>query len=168
MFERMSWARRRSWLIVVGLLAAICILVVLPPFVGEAARQTIRAGFAPLCHQLPERSFIINGVPLAVGHRCLGIYLGLTAGAVVMPLLWTRRSELRRHSPLILLVLLAVLGLDWVGPLLGGWFNSVGSRLMTGIVFGAGAGYFAADGLTELLGRMLDRWTASGIRRVVR
>lgn len=156
MSGRMSRVQRRSWLIVVGALAGICVLVVLPPFVGEGTRQAIMAAFAPLCHQLSERSFSIYGTPLAVGHRCLGIYLGLVAGALCLPLLWKRGDDLRRHSPLLLLGLLVVLGVDWIGPLLGGWLNSIGSRLVTGLLFGVGAGYFAADGLTELFARMLE------------
>ena len=40
-----------------------------------------------VCHQIPERSFHLAGFQLPVCARCLGIYLGAWAGAV---LVWMR------------------------------------------------------------------------------
>ena len=39
--------------------------------------------FSLVCHQDPARSFWIAGAPVAVCARCLGIYLGVAAGAWV-------------------------------------------------------------------------------------
>lgn len=36
--------------------------------------------FDPVCHQLAERSFALWGEPLAVCHRCAGLYLGFALG----------------------------------------------------------------------------------------
>ena len=41
----------------------------------------LRRCFALVCHQDPARSFWIAGAPLAICVRCLGIYLGVSAGA---------------------------------------------------------------------------------------
>jgi uncharacterized membrane protein len=158
MFDHMPASSRYAWMAVTVVMGAICILSVLPPFVGEGLRAHILDAFAPVCHQLPERSFAIDGIPLAVGHRCTGIYLGLLVGALSLPMLWSRRGSLRKHSPLILFTLLVFLAVDWIGPFLGDWLNSVSSRVVTGLVFGGGAGYYAAEGLTELLERSLGRW----------
>jgi uncharacterized membrane protein len=43
----------------------------------------IRGFFSGLCHQDPERSFTVAGSPVAVCVRCLGIYGGVAAGAVL-------------------------------------------------------------------------------------
>ena len=43
----------------------------------------LRRCFALVCHQDPERSFWIVGAPIAICVRCLGIYLGVSAGAFV-------------------------------------------------------------------------------------
>ena len=43
----------------------------------------IRDFFSGLCHQNPARSFTIGGSPVAVCVRCLGIYGGVAAGAVL-------------------------------------------------------------------------------------
>ena len=50
-----------------------------------------------ICHQRPERSFHMFGVQMPVCARCLGIYAGAAAAA----LLWLfsdRRSEVLRHE----------------------------------------------------------------------
>lgn len=155
MSGRMSPAFLRAWIVVTGGLAAVCVLAALPPFVSEGVRNIIMDAFAPLCHQLAGRSFSVGGVPLAVGHRCTGIYVGLVIGALALPFLWHRREQLRRNSPLVLLGLLGVLGIEWMSPLLGEGLNTVGTRVITGLLFGVGAGYYAAEGVTELLSRVI-------------
>src|SRR5512138_2688166 len=35
-----------------------------------------------VCHQIPERSFFLSGLPLAVCARCLGLYVGAAAAAM--------------------------------------------------------------------------------------
>jgi Predicted membrane protein (DUF2085) len=53
-----------------------------------------------VCHQRPERSFHLFGVQMPVCARCLGIY----AGAAAVALLWLfsdRRSQLLRHESAI-------------------------------------------------------------------
>ena len=47
------------------------------------AALLIRDFFAGLCHQNPARSFALNGAPVAVCVRCLGIYFGLALGALL-------------------------------------------------------------------------------------
>ncbi len=42
---------------------------------GEVAAAIYRA-FGTLCHQLPERSYFIDGHKLAVCSRCTGLYAG--------------------------------------------------------------------------------------------
>ncbi len=42
----------------------------------------VLAFFSKLCHQRPERSLILFGVPAAVCVRCLGIYAGAALGSL--------------------------------------------------------------------------------------
>jgi uncharacterized membrane protein len=54
-------------------------LVVHSPVLGLALQR----GFALVCHQHPERSFVLFGGTVAVCARCLGIYLGAALGMLV-------------------------------------------------------------------------------------
>ncbi len=148
-------------------LAAVLVLLVgaaLPPFVGPEVRGVLRAGFGPLCHQLPERSFAVGGVPFAVCHRCTGIVAGLAAGVLLLPL--TRVPEVRaRAAPFAgarfaeerVWLLAAVLpaALDWSGDLLGLWVNTAGTRVATGAWFGLVVGLVFARALA-LRGRPVE------------
>jgi hypothetical protein len=44
------------------------------------AALLLRDFFSRLCHQNPARSFLLEGSPVAVCTRCLGIYVGAAAG----------------------------------------------------------------------------------------
>ena len=44
-----------------------------------------------VCHQRPERSFYLFGVPMPVCARCAGIYVGAASVSVVMALVRARR-----------------------------------------------------------------------------
>lgn len=109
-------------------------LAVLPPFVSASAGGWIMQAFAPVCHQLTERSFHVDGVQLAVCHRCLGAYVGLLVGVLFFLVTALESKSLR---PLTLLVIAALPGVvDWSGDVLGLWVNTPMSRVLTGAFFG--------------------------------
>ena len=94
--------------------------------------------FAPVCHQLAERSFHVDGVQLAVCHRCLGAYVGLLVGVLLFLVPAWESKSLR---PLVLLVIAALPGVvDWSGDVVGLWVNTPMSRVLTGAFFGIPAG----------------------------
>lgn len=71
--------------------------------------KTHAIGYA-VCHQIPARSFHLDGQPLPLCARCTGIYLGALLGIVGMILL--RRSHSIELPPtLVLITLLAFVGL---------------------------------------------------------
>jgi uncharacterized membrane protein len=124
-----------------------------PPFLPAEGRALVMHAFAPVCHQLPGRSPVLDGVQLAVCDRCLGIYAGVVLGVLTLAggrRLWAR---LRGVGRFVLLGSLVPLALDWAGPLLGLWPNGPLSRAATGLLFGAVAASFAADRLLSGLGR---------------
>ena len=114
------------------LLACLCALALLvaPPLLGAAGwpyADAVRWLLHSVCHQLPERSFHLLGEPLAVCHRCTGLYLGFALGVAAWPLLPALSARLAARPRCI--VLFAVpLAIDW---LIG---NSAGSRFATGMV----------------------------------
>jgi uncharacterized membrane protein len=45
--------------------------------------------FHSLCHQMPERTLVVAGVPMLVCSRCAGLYAGLALGvAACLPRTW--------------------------------------------------------------------------------
>jgi uncharacterized membrane protein len=128
----------------------------------ERAAGLIYTVFSPLCHQLPERSFFLFGehsvysyealgralggfVPsryvgnadlgfkVAVCERCVSIYgIGLQAGL----LFGLVRKRLKPLSIRGFLLLIAPMGIDGTGQLIGFWESTWWSRLATGALFG--------------------------------
>jgi uncharacterized membrane protein len=39
--------------------------------------------FLPMCHRLPERSLVLEGVPMPLCSRCAGIFAGMALGALI-------------------------------------------------------------------------------------
>lgn len=92
--------------------------------------------FHLLCHQFYWRSFNSEQGIMAVCARCFGIYAGLFAGAVFIPVLlkiwkgWTSKA----FSFLITAILLNII--DFAGNLSGIWSNTLYSRAVLGLLFG--------------------------------
>jgi uncharacterized membrane protein len=122
--------------------------------------------FAPLCHQIPERSFYVAGHPLAVCARCAGVYAGFTVCLLLYPLVRSlRRTDAPRRGWLVLIALPCVL--DYLVNFTGLWHNTHASRALTGAWLGAGAVFFVAPGLIDaaqtLRRRRAETTTARGI-----
>lgn len=64
--------------VVAGVVITLWMLGTPEGIVGKA----IAIGFA-ICHRIAERSFQIDGVPLALCARCTGIYLGVLVGYLI-------------------------------------------------------------------------------------
>jgi len=92
----------------------------------------IRSFFSRLCHQDPVRSFMVEGSPVAVCVRCLGIY----CGAALASLLRMGKVPARRLLAMALLLNLldvATATLHWHG-------NLPLPRFLLGVLLGVGAG----------------------------
>jgi uncharacterized membrane protein len=106
--------------------------------------------FAPLCHQIPERSFYVAGHPLAVCARCTGVYAGFAACLFVYPLLRSlRRTDAPHRAWLVAAALPTTL--DFLVNFTGLWHNTHLSRVSTGALLGAGAVFFTLPGLIDIV-----------------
>ena len=65
-------------------------------------------GYA-VCHQIPERTFYVNGRPLPLCARCSGMFLGAVLGVVYQ----AGQGRKGKMPPLAVLILLGVLALAW-------------------------------------------------------
>ncbi len=133
-----------------GLTGLVLVLVYATPLLGGAWQAGLMQAFHAVCHQLPDRSFHLGGAPLAVCHRCTGIYAGLFAGALLFPLLYRYDDWIWRYTRWLLLASLAPMGVDWTGDVAGLFANTPVSRAGTGAVFGLFVSYLLVRGLAGL------------------
>jgi uncharacterized membrane protein len=131
-----------GWLFLVALTVAAPVLAHRAHFAGASAVYFL---FSAVCHQIPERSFAVWGLPFAVCHRCLGIYLGLAIGSLIkFPFgsavkrrLWIAAASL----PLLI---------DAALPFTGMGNNVPAGRFLTGLLFGTMLGSLFLQGILEL------------------
>ncbi|MEX0995099.1 MAG: DUF2085 domain-containing protein [Balneolaceae bacterium] len=91
--------------------------------------------FYGVCHQIPERSFLINDVPMAVNSRCFGIFTGLLIAWLALPLLV--RSLYGRNWPVKILGVAVILQIiDFTGSQLSIWNSSNPLRFVLGVTLG--------------------------------
>lgn len=105
---------RLAWLFLVVSLLVIVTFLLAPPW--TVLGKTRLVGYA-ICHQIPERSFHIDGHQLPLCARCTGIYMGALAGFTVMRLTGRKRPAglPPTHITLVFvgfIVLLAIDGLN--------------------------------------------------------
>ena len=148
------------WLIVASVsLSAIAMIVGAPLALAAGHGRlaaTIYQTFSHLCHQLPERSFFIEGQPFAVCARCTGIYAGFAIATVLYPL---ARSLRQTEAPARkwLFIAAAPLAIDFAIEFSGVSHNTHSSRLSTGALLGAAAVFYIMPGLLDL---SLRNWRA--------
>ena len=103
------------WLVSAVTVAALVSLILVAPLAAAgghtAVAFAIYRAFGTLCHQIPERSYFIDGHKLAVCSRCTGIYAGFAFTLLVYPLV---RSLRNTSTPPRSLLILAALPLATV------------------------------------------------------
>jgi uncharacterized membrane protein len=142
-------SRLYAWEIMLGATGGVLTIALSTPLLAPGWRALVMHVFAPVCHQLPERSPHLEGVQLALCDRCVGIYVGCVLGVAAINggrRFWRRIRSLDQY---VLLGSLAPLAIDWIGPLLGLWTNVPLSRAVTGLLFGGVAASFAADRILQ-------------------
>ena len=115
---------------------------------------TIYSFGAVICHQLPERSFFLDGRQLPVCARCTGLYVG--AGAGLLAWIAIKLARGRRPGglhPRFALRVLAIAALpttvSYAAGVSGLWDGSNLTRALVAIPLGAIAGAIAAAVFTK-------------------
>lgn len=145
---------RTVWLLILcGTIVWLGGIFLAPWLAGRGASGAARlayAVFAPICHQAADRCFVLNGHPLAVCGRCLGIYAGFAAGLLLYPFV---RGFSRIALPDVRLFLLLTLpmALDAVAGLAGAWQSPIGLRFATGFLWGTVLPFFFVTGVADFV-----------------
>ena len=156
---------RRSvivWAATAALTLLFVSLIVIAPVAlahgHDSMALVIYNSFSKFCHQIPERSFYLDGHPFAVCARCTGIYFGFAAGVLCYPLV---RSLKRGEAPARqwLVIALVPTAFDFALDFFGVWQNTHLSRSLTGALLGAVTAFYVVPGLLAV-SRMSFRRTA--------
>jgi uncharacterized membrane protein len=133
-------------------LALVSLIVVAPLAAAggyNGAAFAIYRAFGVLCHQIPERSYFIDGHKLAVCSRCTGIYAGFAFTLLLYPLVRSLRNTATPPRSLLILAALP-LAIDFSLTFFGIWENTHTSRLLTGLLLGSVAVFYVMPGIIEL------------------
>lgn len=131
---------KRIYRVLLSLVALWCIAIVAAPLsrafgFPSAVSASLYSMFSRVCHQFPDRSFVLAGEPFGVCIRCTAIYFGFFAMLAVFPLLGRVNSPAVPHR-WILAAALAPMALDVTLNVLGVHASSVFTRLVTGSLAG--------------------------------
>ena len=130
-----------QWLILAGAMLW-CIVIVAAPLANLSVVYTL---FSAFCHQDPERSWSIAGRTLPVCIRCASIYFGFLIGMI-----FTSRPRWRFFQVAMVMTLCEFILARLV-------IDSAWLRGMTGLLLGASAAPFVAQGINEMTRARLMR-----------
>jgi uncharacterized membrane protein len=143
----------RVWIVTLLVVFAWNVAIVMAPvsraegFTGFSAALYSFFGF--ICHQLPARSFFIDGEPFGVCSRCFGVYFGLFLGVAVYPL-WRAVDEIEPLPRFWLFLSLVPMAIDWSLTFFGIWENTHLSRHITGLILGFACSTYIVPALVEI------------------
>ena len=141
------------WLASAATVVLLVSLIVVAPLAAAGGHKglafAIYRAFGTLCHQIPERSYFIEGHKLAVCARCTGIYAGFAFTLLLYPVVRSLRNT--STPPRSLLIFAALpLAIDFSLTFFGIWENTHTSRLLTGLLLGSVAVFYIMPGIVEL------------------
>jgi uncharacterized membrane protein len=119
---------------------------------GIVGGDLLRRGYAPVCHQIPSRSFEIGHATQAVCARCAGLYWGGVAGLLAGACLLVGRR--RGPRPVWLAIAVAPSVVDALLPWLGLPALPIVPRHLLAWPAGLAAGLFLAIGVADLANSM--------------
>lgn len=150
------------WLVSAGTVLGLVSLILVAPIAAAGGHNglafAIYRAFGTMCHQIPERSYFIDGHKFAVCARCTGIYFGFAFTLLLYPLVRSLRST--ATPPRSLLILAAFpLAIDFSLTFFGFWENTHTSRLLTGALLGSVSVFYVMPGIVDVSLRMLTNPT---------
>lgn len=133
-------------LVALASVAWVAVILAAPLLPGAIGGPVYMFG-AMVCHQIAERSFQVDGAQLPVCARCLGIYAGVAAGALLYvgraisgpPREADRVRATREKATLLIAALPTILTvvLEWAGL----WSPSNVTRAIAGAPLGAAVAF---------------------------
>jgi uncharacterized membrane protein len=149
-FRRQAW---KVWAIGLAVVFLWVLTIVLAPIAKAggllALSSPLYSFFSFICHQIPDRSFHVEGEQFAVCSRCFGVYFGLVLGIAAYPL-WRGVDDTEPLPRVWLFLSLIPISVDWSLTVLGIWENTQLSRFLTGLLLGVACATFIVPSLVEI------------------
>jgi uncharacterized membrane protein len=143
----------RVWAIGLAVVFVWVLLIVAAPVAKASGLVSVSTPlytfFSYICHQIPDRSFHVEGEQFAVCSRCFGVYFGLLAGFVIYPF-WRPIDEVEPLPRFWLFLSLVPIGIDWSLGMFGIWENTHLSRFITGLILGVACSTFIVPAIVEI------------------
>ena len=91
--------------------------------------------FYGICHQIPDRIITVDGLKMSVNARCFGIFSGMLAAWLFIPIV--NRYTQKKNWPVQLFYLAVMVQIiDYTGNQFELWANTIISRLFLGLFLG--------------------------------
>ena len=114
------------------------------PEAAHGGKHWTESLFYGVCHQIPSRTFQVDGRLMAVNTRCFGIFSALFLSWLIMP--FVRHLATGRTWPgTLLLIAVSIQIIDFTGNLLQFWVNTNLSRFLTGALLGGAVPLYLID-----------------------
>ncbi|HQZ82810.1 MAG TPA: DUF2085 domain-containing protein [Pyrinomonadaceae bacterium] len=143
----------RVWIVGLGVVLFWLALILVPPIAKADGFVQISAPlykfFSYICHQIPSRTFFVEGEPFGVCSRCFGVYFGLFLGYLIYPL-WRKIDEVEPISKVWLFAACVPIGIDWALTVFGIWENTFFSRFVTGLILGTACSTYIVPATVEI------------------
>jgi len=137
-YSMKSHRKNARLLLILGLLVWLTGIIITPILaagdlpLGKKLASFMYFFYKPVCHQISDRSFMLDGFTLAVCNRCFAFYLG---GLFICIIYFFRdKIYMLTRISYILLVLPALL--DFILEKVDLYTNVSGLRLFTGLLLG--------------------------------
>jgi uncharacterized membrane protein len=165
MMKRQAWKVWAVGLAVVALWAGLIVAAPLAKANGLNGFSTpLYHFFSYLCHQIPARSFHVEGEPFGVCSRCFGVYFGLLFGFAIYPL-WRNITEIEPLPKVWLFLSLVPITIDWSLTVFGIWENTHLSRFITGLILGVACATYIVPSIVEIARNLSHKRAISTQRR---
>lgn len=138
-----------------GIILWIAAIFAAPYFTSQSSAygELIYAIFSPICHQIPTRCLTLDGYPLAVCTRCLGIYIGFFLGTTLFPFFRGLSSESLPKARILVLLSIPIV-IDTAANVVSLWASPHWLRLITGLIWGVILPYYFIPGVADALKRL--------------
>jgi uncharacterized membrane protein len=170
LMDQSTRAHRRAiavWAVTSALALIIPGLIVAAPIAQAHGYSQFAAAiyqtFSFVCHQIPARSFHLEGHQFGVCSRCTGLYAGFAVAALIYPL---ARSLQRTDTPARRWLILATLPIviDFALGYFSIWQNTHLSRFLTGALLSSVAVFYIMPGLIDLSSAIARRLHREPVR----